>query len=83
MAKRKLIIEEPTGRQLFLTPAIDLSDLPNADARSPLVAVVSEQCDKCELWHEIGRVPLPPWSDDNYQAYYKRMADYRDRTPVA
>ena len=78
MAKRRLFIEEQTGRQLFQTPQIDLSDLPNADARSPLVAVVQERCDCCGTWNLVGRVSLPNWSDDNYQAYYARMANYRD-----
>lgn len=78
MAKRKLIIEEPTGRRLYLSPDIDLSDLPNADARAPLMAVVSEECGTCGHWHEVGRVALPNWSDGNYKAYYARMANYRD-----
>ena len=37
----------------------------------------------CGTWNQVGRVSLPHWSDDNYKAYYQRMADYRDRTPVA
>lgn len=46
--------------------AIDLSDIPNADAQAPFTMVVEEYCDH-HSWHEIDRHDLRPWSDDAWR----------------
>lgn len=44
---------------------IDVSGIPNANAGAPFVLTVEEYCDH-EQWHEIGRVPLPNWADNEW-----------------
>ncbi len=64
-ATRKLMRGERSPA-LGSPAAIDMSDIPNADARAPMLVRVEEQCDHGE-WHVIGQTELLCWSDDSWK----------------
>jgi len=76
--KRRLSVEDQTGRHLYRTCYVDLSDIPNADAANPLMMVIEEQCDRGQ-WHESNRAPLAAWNDDDYATYLSRMREMNYR----
>jgi hypothetical protein len=63
---RRLVIQAPNGAIITdgdQLVAIDLTGLPNADARAPLRAVMQQQCDLAH-WHDMNNgTELPLWSD--------------------
>ena len=65
-ATRKLMLEGKRVDDLGPVAAIDVSDIPNADARSPMMLALEEQCDHGH-WHEISRQNLPNWDDDAWR----------------
>jgi hypothetical protein len=42
---------------------IDLTGVPHADTRSPMYAVIQEQCN-LGCWHDVNRTYLPCWGSD-------------------
>jgi hypothetical protein len=61
---RRLIVTDTNGSPLQVSNhyQIDLTDIHNADSRTPLHATVQEQCN-LGCWHNYESVRLPHWSD--------------------
>ena len=55
--------ERLTAEELAADAAvIDMTGIPNADTRTPLMLIIQEMCDH-GMWHEVGKAAVPCWDD--------------------
>lgn len=63
---RRLVVQFPNGANIDFDGrliGVDMTAIPNADARAPLRAVVQQQCDLL-CWHDMSTgTDLPLWDD--------------------
>jgi hypothetical protein len=72
MSKPRRLVVKEVDKRMFLTHAdgrplehwqIDLTGIHNADTRTPLTAVVQEQCN-LGCWHDRDSYRLLPWGPE-------------------
>ena len=57
----RLSVVDPAGFEIVMVDGQSREPQHNANSQAPITIIIETQCERCLVWSERGRWPVPNW----------------------